>query len=130
MRICCWCKDGGPESRVWSFTFIEIKWLFSIMLLKFEDGSREAYHDHAFNSVSWLFTGRLVEEHKDGPLVTHTPSWRPIMTYRDTFHKVTSCGKSWVLTFRGPWVNTWKEWLPKTGESITLTHGRKVVGAA
>lgn len=33
----------------------------------------------------------------------------------------------WVLTFRGPWVDTWKEYLPKLKEFVTLTHGRKPV---
>jgi len=35
--------------------------------------------------------------------------------------------KTWVLSFRGPWNKTWKEWLPKEGKEITLTNGREIV---
>src|SRR3990167_3407235 len=113
-------KDGGPESKVWVWG-VEFKWLCSILLLKFEEGSREAYHTHAFNSVSWLLKGELHEFCLDGYpwgmdtyLTVYRPSLRPIMTYRDTLRQVQGAQRaSWVLTFRGPWVNKWSEWLPK-----------------
>lgn len=120
-------KDGGPESNVTGYWLIEVKWLFSVVLLRFDDGSREAYHDHAFNSVSWLLTGALDEHHKDGRLQWYLPSWRPIRTPRETFHRVFSHGTSWVLSFRGPWLSTWHEWFK--GIHTTLTHGRKVVSS-
>ena len=64
MKLCYVGKDGGPESTVWGFWLIEIKKLFSVALLCFENGSREAFHTHAFNSVSWVLTLR-------GPWVKH-----------------------------------------------------------
>lgn len=118
-------KDGGPESRVWGYWLVEIKSLFSIALLCFKDGSRDAYHSHAFNSVSWVLWGALGEQLRESPDGTwfYYPSFRPIITKRDTFHKVTSIGTTWVLTFRGPWAKTWKEWTEKEGE-VTLTNHR------
>ena len=132
------CKDGGPESKVWAYVLVEIKGLFSIMLLKFEHGSREAYHSHAFNAVSWLLSGRL-EEHTLRPgadgwsqdATVYQPSLRPIFTPRERLHQVRSVGRSWALSFRGPWVDKWQEVLDLefTRPTITLTHGRKVVGS-
>ena len=117
-------KDGGPQSLVWAHTFIEIKPLFSIILLRFEDGSREAYHEHAFNCVNWLLTGELYEEFIAGtrPTRIYNPSWKPFMIFRKDSHKVTSRGRSYVLSFRGPWVDTWREFV--NGRLRTLTHGR------
>lgn len=135
-------KDGGPESTVWAYWLIEIKWLFSIVLLRFENGSRDAYHNHAFNCISWVLKGKLVEHVKytapagkaygiDYPSHSHyftntyQPSLVPVMTYRDTMHKVVSEGRTWVLSFRGPWSKTWKEVVGE--KEITLTNGRRVV---
>lgn len=118
-------KDGGPKSHVWGFFFVELKKLFSIVLLKFEHGTREAYHSHAFNSVSWLLRGHLVESRIDRPYGrVYGPSFKPIITTRDNFHQVSSIGTSWVLSFRGPWADKWKE-ITEDGSEITLTHGRK-----
>ncbi len=39
-------------------------------------------------------------------------------------HKVDSNGTTWVLSFRGPWNDEWKE-INENGEQ-TLTHGRVV----
>lgn len=133
-------KDGGPESTVWAYWLIELKGLFSIVLLRFEDGTREAYHSHAFNSVSWVLSGKLLEEHQDRKANVekqrhfrdwkfytdiHTPYLFPVMTYRSTTHKVRSIGRTWVLSFRGPWAKTWKEVVD--GEERVLTSGRKRV---
>lgn len=130
-------KDGGPESHVWAHWLIEIKGLFSIALLRFENGSRDAYHSHAFNSVSWLLSGELREHHHPdsgsckGPngifFELHWPSLWPVITKRSTYHMVCSTGTSWVLTFRGPWSKTWKEFDQKTGKLVELTHGRGIV---
>ena len=117
-------KDGGPESTVWGYWLFEVKWLCSVVLLRFEDGSRDAYHDHAFNAVSWVLSGALFEAHKNTYQEWHTPSWWPVFTRRETFHRVRSHGRSWVLQFRGPGSSTWREYLPATGETVTLTHGR------
>lgn len=128
MRLCYVGKDGGVESTVWGFWPLELKSVCSIALLCFEDGSREAFHTHAFNSVSWLLSGQLCEQHYPALSTRHyLPSLRPIRTTRDTFHKVSSTGRSWVLTFRGPWSHTWREFLPRTGEAVTLTSGRRKV---
>lgn len=151
MKFFSLCKDGGPESTVWGYFLCEIKPLFSIALLRFENGSRDAYHSHAFNCVSWVLKGKLREYFpiKMGPNTTFTavgvspeilneimqdpctgkiykPSLKPVFTYRDTTHKVVSVGRTWVLTFRGPWAKTWKEILP-SGEEKTLTNGRREV---
>lgn len=137
MKFCTLVKDGGEESHVWAYVLIEIKWLFSIMLLRFEDGSRDAFHSHAFNCVSWVLRGRLTEHHLPefhrgvylSRVTPHEPSWRPVLTYRSTFHRVVSTGRTWVLTFRGPWAKTWEEFIPNglRGRFVTLTHGRKEV---
>lgn len=141
MKIFSWGKDGGEESTVWGFWLVEIKRWFSVAVLCFENGSREAYHEHAFNCVSWVLSGSLKEETLEGPQSQYlgerktrgvtrwlSPSWRPFITRRATFHKVTSEGRSWVLTFRGPWVDRWREYLPLEGRFATLTHGRAEVG--
>jgi hypothetical protein len=120
-------KDGGQESVVWGFWLIEIKSLFSIVILKFENGSRDAYHNHAFHAFSWVVRGLLKEEHLNAGTNWIKPSFKPFITTRECFHKVTSFGNTYALTFRGPWSKTWKEYHPNTDEHITLTHGRKVV---
>lgn len=134
MKICCWSKDGGPESHVWCFYLIEWKAAFSIALLRFDDGSREAYHSHAFNAISWLFSGALhehaIESQDNTPYRQHwvrlyEPSWKPIWTPRERFHRVYSVGRSWALSFRGPWVDKWRE--QSRGREYFLTHGRVVV---
>jgi quercetin dioxygenase-like cupin family protein len=127
MKFFSCTKDGGAASTVWAYWLVELKRLFSIALLCFEDGSREAYHSHSFNCLSFVLTGKLVENHLDGRVVEHRAGWRVVVTRRDTFHKVISEGRTWVLTFRGPWARTWKEYIPASQETITLTHGRKVV---
>ena len=121
-------KDGGPLSRVWGFFLIEAKNLFSVAFLMFKDGSREAFHSHAFNAVSWVLWGKLSEQLIDSTQShEYTPSLKPIYTPRDCFHKVTSHGTTFVITFRGPWINQWKEFLEDEQKYITLTHGRHVV---
>lgn len=119
-------KDGGEHSKVTGYWLVELKSMFSIVLLRFDDGSREAYHTHAFNCFSWVLRGELYEEFLDFSRPrTHLPSWLPFITRRADFHKVTGCGTSWVLSFRGPWSDTWQEYANQT--LMTLTHGRKVV---
>lgn len=127
MKIFKRCKDGGPESTVTAYVLFEIKWLASVMLLRFDNGSRDAYHNHAFNAVSWLLRGELHESNLYSPSRGYIPSIRPIVTKRSTFHKVSSLGRSWALTFRGPWSKTWREYDLYRGRYTTLTHGRKVV---
>lgn len=127
MKLFKYMRDGGPESKVDGYWLIEAKSLFSIALLHFSDGSREAYHSHAFNSISWVFKGKLTEDNLYMPLKVYTAGMKPVLTFRRTMHKVMSAGDTWVLTFRGPWADTWREFLPGLRKFITLTHGRKVV---
>jgi hypothetical protein len=126
MKLFKLMKDGGKESRVWGFFLAEIKSLFSVVLLHFADGSREAYHSHAFNSVSWVLRGRLEENMFDGRVNVYAPSLKPVVTRRTDFHKVVSTGDTYVLSFRGPWVNRWFEYLPDTGEILQLANGRRI----
>ncbi len=123
-------KDGGPDSCVTGYWLVEIKFFFSIALLRFGNGSRESFHSHAFNAISWLLRGRLREQHTNGHTDNHKPSIVPIVTRRSTFHRVFSEGVSWVLTFRGPWSRTWKEHSPATGIDTVLANGRKVVDSS
>jgi hypothetical protein len=130
-------KDGGAESSVWAYWLCEFKSLFSVALLRFDGKSRDAYHSHAFDCVSWVLRGELREhyhpEHRTivgdkCGVKTYSASWRPVVTRRETFHKVDSLradGPTWVLTFRGPWADRWREWTRDKGHE-TLTHGRKV----
>lgn len=118
-------KDGGPESQVTGLFIIAIKRLFSIVLLRFDGESREAFHTHAFHCLSWVLKGELHEEMRDGRTYQLLPSFLPFLTTRKDFHKVSSVGpRTWVLSVRGPWAKTWMEHLPLEGRDRTLTHGR------
>lgn len=52
------------------------------------------------------------------------PSILPFPTFKGDFHKVSSLGVSWALSFRGPWDETWMEHLPADGKTYYLTNGR------
>lgn len=120
-------RDGGPESTVMGYWLIEWKAGFSIALLCFGEGSREAYHSHAFDCISWLLTGGLREVMVDNKGQNYVPSFKPILTYRRTFHKVYGKNKSnWLITFRGPWTGVWSE-ISKDGVFSILSNGRKVL---
>lgn len=122
-------KDGGPESKGWIWG-VESKRFGSILFVLFREGTRDAYHTHAFNAVSWLLSGELSEKNIEGEIRTHKPGLKPIFTGRDTFHKVSGIGpRSLAITFRGPWANKWNEFLPNRG-LITLTHGRQEIANA
>jgi hypothetical protein len=127
MRLFHIGKDGGPESTVTGYWLAELKSLFSIALLRFDNGSRDSFHSHAFNSVSWVLSGRLREEHLHGEVEDHRPGIRPVVTKRSTFHRVFSDGTTWVLTFRGPWKKTWEEYHPTKKKFSTLKDGRIIL---
>ena len=97
------------------------------MVLKFDYGSRNAYHSHAFYSISWLLSGGLVEFVYGGPdYKVYIPSLIPIWISRKRTHKVYGTYQAnWVLSFRGPWKNTWIDIEPT--KTNVLTHGRKVI---
>ena len=131
MKVLFKSKDGGLDSNVTGYWLIESKKLFSIVLLCFDRGSREAYHNHAFNAISWILSGRLNEriKYSNGFIdVLLTPSIKPVFTSRSRMHKVSGLDrKTWVLSFRGPWLDTWKEFFVGTNKEVILTHGRKVI---
>lgn len=130
MRFMKIMKDGGPLSKVTGCFLVEIKCLFSIVVLRFDDGARDAYHTHAFNAVSWVLKGTLIEDVLAGDDYEYPASFVPIWTPRDRFHKVISRGTTWAISFRGPWAQTWREYIPQNAPGnrfVTLTHGRKVV---
>lgn len=128
MKLLFKAKDGGEESTVTGYWLIEAKGLFSVCVLKFDGASREAFHTHAFNCISWVLKGGLTETFIDGTVRRHRPSWLPFKTSRSDFHKVDSDeGITWLVTFRGPWSGMWREFIPKTGEFLTLSKGRRIV---
>lgn len=127
-----WCPrffykkpDGGKKSGVTGYFLVEWKPFFSIGLLKFSEGSREAYHSHAFNALTWWIKGGVTEEKLDGSRKDFSPSVVPKYTPRDNRHKVISKGTSFALTLRGPWQDEWQEHIGN--DVVTLTHGRRVV---
>lgn len=125
-------KDGGLKSTVNGFWFIEWKNLFSIVLLRFEKGSRENYHSHAFNAVSWFLKGVLEEHTIDLKNKKITKKWfkgicKPKYTPRSQVHKFFCKEEALCLTFRGKWVDRWIEYNQQKDEVITLTHGRKII---
>ena len=120
-------NDGGPESTVRMYGF-EWKGVFSALVLRFDGQSRFAYHEHAFNSVSWLLRGMLAERFRGVSNARYYyPNLLPFVTRRTDFHLVDSIGTSWVLSFRGPWTARWREYIPGVGMRV-LRHGREVCG--
>lgn len=117
--------DGGKDSGVTGFFLIEWKVLFSIGLLKFNKGSREAYHNHAFNAFTWWVHGNVIEEKFNIGRKEFKPSFKPKFTPRDNCHKIVASETSFALTFRGPWLDYWYE--IKNGSKYFLTHGRNVL---
>lgn len=126
-------KDGGKDSNVTGYWLFESKRFGSIVLLRFDKGSREAFHNHAFNAVSWVLKGELMEEFAPchmlhGFTETIKPSWKPFRTHKTRFHRVFGMADTtWAISFRGPWDKTWEEWLPNEQKYVTLTNGRRIV---
>jgi len=118
--------DGGKDSGVTGYMLIEWKKFFSIGILHFKKGSREAYHNHAFNAVTWWLIGKVTEVQVNKIEKDFSPSIKPKLTNRSCFHKVVAHCDTWAITFRGPWTDTWNE-LRKEEVVITLTHGRKIL---
>jgi hypothetical protein len=126
MRFLQKTKDGGPESPVDAFFLFEIKSLFSVAVLRFNKGSRENFHSHAFNALTWFISGQLEEEVYNGNSSSYRRRLFPKITKRSCVHKVIAHETSWCFTIRGPWMDTWYE-VNKDGKLIMLTHGRKIV---
>lgn len=118
--------DGGPDSGVTGYWLIEIKPLFSIVLLKFNKGTRDAYHSHAFNALTIWLKGSVIEHDLFRPLkLTKWHGGYIKYTPRDKIHMVEAMKNTWALSFRGPWAKTWFEY--KDGKIYELTHGRVIV---
>lgn len=132
MKFFSWAKDGGPQSTVEAFFICEIKNFFSIAVLKFNPGTRPAFHSHAFNALTWFLSGALVEQDVSQREATYfyRRSVVPKVTLRSKCHRVLAAETSWCLTVRGPWSKTWKEQDIEKGTSTTLGHGRRVVSVS
>lgn len=135
MKFLTKMKDGGPLSPVTAYVLIEYKPLFSIMLLKFKKGTREEYHTHAFNALTWFILGKMFEErlhlgiNNDYFKIVkrYKKSIFPKITTKDNLHRITAKRNSWCFTIRGPWVNAWYEYNELTNTKTYLTHGRKII---
>jgi len=124
MRFLEWAPDGGQHSGLKGFYIIEIKSLFSIVLLKFDPVFRETYHSHAFNALTFWISGAVQEQHLDGTILYFGGGqfkWTP----RSCFHRVIPMVPTWALSFRGPWQDKWYEW--RKDHKVTLTHGRREI---
>jgi hypothetical protein len=103
--------------------------VFSLVLLRFAKGTRDAYHEHAFNAWTLWLKGRVIEwEIFNGEQARWGRIYRAGMlkyTPRTMMHQIEALETSWALSLRGPWVNRWREW--RKGRFVTLTHGRKEV---
>ena len=120
-------SDGGKDSGVIGFWICEIKWLFSIVILKFKEGTRENYHSHAFNAYTFFISGMVEEELLNKETKVWKSSFYPKYTPRNTFHKIRALTETWCISFRGPWLNYWYEYSPKNEEYILLTNKRKIL---
>lgn len=125
MKFLTKAKDGGPDSPVDGYFLIEIKGLFSIAFLKFNKGTRETYHNHAFNALTWFISGDMVEEDvNEFDILTYKRSFLPKFTPKSKMHRVKANKDSWCFTLRGPWSRTWEEYDKKKDLTTVLTHGR------
>ena len=118
-----------------AYFLFEIKGLCSIALLKFNKGSRENFHSHAFNAFTWFLFGDMMEERfigKSGqqPIIEHTRykfGLKPKFTSKENLHRVVAHKTSWCLTIRGRWDKTWMEYNLETDTIQVLEHGRNVI---
>jgi hypothetical protein len=126
-------SDGGKDSGVTGFWLIEWKPVFSIVLLKFTPNTRENFHSHAFNALTWWLKGKVREQIvlTDDKIVLDLdwkPSFWPKFTPKENTHKIIVKGRSaWALSIRGGREKTWKEYNLGQGREITLTKGRKIL---
>lgn len=128
MKFLSKSTDGGPESNSIGYWLIEVKALFSILLIKFSGKSRDVYHEHAFHCISWVLHGELKETLIDGREYVYRPSIIPFFVGRRDYHQVDSVTPTtWVFTIRGPWKKKWRESKVDGSDSYFLTHGRKRV---
>lgn len=119
--------DGGSNSGVTGFWLIEWKPVFSIVVLKFNKGTREAYHSHAFSALTWWLKGKVIEHHIDGNKNHWAPSFFPKYTPKKCFHKVEALEDTYALSIRGPWDKTWQEYSQNEHQLVTLGNGREII---
>lgn len=123
--------DGGSNSGVDGYWVVEIKSLFSIVLLKFNPNNRENFHSHAFNAITFWLKGRVIEEriNLETKQKTFTKYSSGDIKYTpiENTHKVHCTKSAWALCFRGPWKNSWVEYNEVDDKVINLTHGRRVL---
>jgi hypothetical protein len=100
-------KDGGPDSNVTGY-MVEHKRLATCGVLFFARGRHEVFHSHAFDCVSLILSGELVEEFIDGTSLVHGKG-KVLVTRRRDLHRVTATKDTWVLTLRGLWLPRWYE---------------------
>mgnify|MGYP002376661836 CR=1 FL=1 len=124
MRLFSKAPDGGKNSGVTGYYLVEIKPLFSVVLLHFNKGTREAFHEHAFNALTFWLKGSVREHHVSGQTKKFYAGQFKY-TSRSCFHKIEALESTWAISFRGPWVDYWRE--SRLGKIVTLTHGRKIV---
>lgn len=130
MHILKKVKDGGKESPVDAYFLFELKGLCSIALLKFNKGTRENFHTHAFDALTWFLSGHLVEERATphgSILYTYKRSLLPKFTAKSNLHRVRAHKTSWCFTIRGPWENHWTEYNEEKDTTYVLTHHRHIV---
>ena len=120
--------DGGPTSGVVGYFLIEWKPFFSIGILRFGKGSREAYHSHAFNAITWFIWGNVTEEKADGTTKDFGPSLIPKYTPKENIHKVIAHETTYAITIRGGWEDYWYELQNDKKLTVVYTHGRKIDG--
>lgn len=107
-------KSHDADSGVTSYSLIEWKERFSIVLLHFSPGSRDAFHNHAFDAYTWWLKGPVIEEFSTDGIATVFkvlfPSWRPKYTPKSTLHRIVAGPEgAWALSIRGPWSNDSQE---------------------
>jgi hypothetical protein len=117
--------DGGKNSGVTGYFLIEWKRAFSIVLLHFAKGTREAFHEHAFNAWTLWLKGRVREHICGQGRGDIFRAGQLKFTPRACCHKIEALEPTWALSIRGPWVDRWREW--RQGRFVTLTHGRREV---
>lgn len=127
MKLLSKAADGGKNSGVTGYFLIEMKSLFSIVLLHFSEGTREAFHSHAFNAWTLWLKGYVFEWGRVGEfgyVQRFYKAGQLKYTPRSMMHKIEGGkGGAWALSIRGPWVDRWREC--RNGRLVTLTHGRK-----
>jgi hypothetical protein len=133
MKLFSKAADGGENSGVTGYFLVEIKPLFSIVLLRFNKGTREAFHEHAFNAWTLWLKGRVREHQLYAtdrfilltPTVSEFAAGQLKYTPRSNMHKIEALETTWALSVRGPWGDRWREL--RGGRVVTLTHGRKEI---